>query len=317
MKTGVLFWGFRNINLVAECSKLLKKNHSIKEFYIQISIHEKTISLLDIFPEEIIRSDYDDFNFFYKWISRNHKKNIMIIIDFWHFLSSKNFLNQIEILKKIFNEPFHFLICCPRFYHEPLIDNHNKKLISIVDKTYEYFKNIQQLYEVSLNSSSSISMFSSPPCMTLLNTLCGQDLFEIKKMSIFSFVPSILKSFPSLFISQEKYLEGIEQKIMELSNSIYAVKNKNEENFPFYNSLAGDVQNIHNKIQNNNKKLRVKGILLTVSLERFYNIRSRDDGKFLLWLIYLAILEYRQSISLSSAEEKEKKAMSLFSSVTV
>ena len=81
MKIGVLFWGFKDLNLAAECANLLKKDHGIKEFYIQISPQEKTISLLDIFPEEIIRSDFDDLNFFYKWLSRNHKKNIIIVMD--------------------------------------------------------------------------------------------------------------------------------------------------------------------------------------------------------------------------------------------
>ena len=57
MKIGVLFWGFKDLNLAAECANLLKKDHGIKEFYIQISPQEKTISLLDIFPEEIIRSE--------------------------------------------------------------------------------------------------------------------------------------------------------------------------------------------------------------------------------------------------------------------
>ena len=317
MKVGVLFWGFKDLNLAAECAKLLKKNHGIKEFYMQISVHEKTISLLDIFPEEIIRSDYDDFNFFYKWLSRNHKKNIIIVIDFWMFLSKKNFLTHFEILRKIFDEPFHFLICCPKYFHEPIIETQNKKLINIADKTYDFFKNVHLLYELSLNSSSSIAMLSYPPCLNLLNTICGQDFFNTRKISFLTMVPSVLNYFPSLYISKQAFLEGLEQKIFDLSNSIQNVKGKDEDGFIFNNLLKGDTLNIHYKYQKAPKKKKNSGFLILSSLERFYKMSSKEEIRFLLWLIYLAILEHKYSLLISSSKETEKKTLSLFSSVPV
>ncbi len=317
MKVGVLFWGFKDLNLAAECTKLLKKDHGINEFYIQISVHEKTISLLDIFPEEIIRSDYDDFNFFRKWLSRNHKKNIIIVIDFWSFLSKKNFLSHFELLKKIFDEPFHFLICCPKYFHEPVIESQNKKLLNIADKTYDFFKNVHLLYELSLNSSSSIAMLAYPPSIPLLNKICGQDFFDTKKFSFLTLVPSVLNSFPSLFLSKKAFLEGLEQKIVELSNSIQSDKNRNEDSFVFYNYLKGDTLNIHYKYQKSPKNQKKRSFLMLSSLERFYKINSKDNIKYLLWLIYLAILEHKQSMLFSAENEKDRKVLNLFSNVSV
>lgn len=315
MKVGVLFWGFKDLNIAAECAKLLKKDHGIKEFYIQISAQEKTISLLDVFPEEIIRSDFDDLGFFYKWLSRNHKKNIVIVLDLWMILSRKNFSVNLEILKKIFDEPFHFILCCPKNYHDPIIDSGNKKLSNIVEKTFEYFQNVQALYEVSLNSASSLVMISYAPCINLLNSICGQDFFNSKKLSFFRIIPSILNEFPAVFTSKEVFLKGVEKKVVEFSESFQLVKNKKEGDLYFLESLNGDIKNLHYKYENSYKKKKYEGILLLSSIERFFGLNSKEENKFLLWLVYLAIMDYE-----SLNEIKEKKSLStidLFSNIPV
>ena len=314
MKIGVLFWGFKDLNLAAECANLLKKDHGIKEFYIQISPQEKTISLLDIFPEEIIRSDFDDLNFFYKWLSRNHKKNIIIVMDFWTLLSKKNFSSNLEVLKKIFDEPFHFLICCPKIYHDPILDINQKKLINIVDKTFDYFKNVQSLYEISLNSSASLTMLSYPPNIDFLNSMCGQDFFIVKKFNIFRIIPSILIDFPSVFISKTLLLNEIKKKIIDFSELFQSVKSKKEGELLFKNILKGDVLNSHYRYENSKKK-KYNGFLILSSIERFYNLSSKEDTKFLLWLVYLAIMDHEVLNRIE--EENEKSSSILFSSIPV
>lgn len=315
MKVGVLFWGFKDLSLAAECAKKLKREHGIKEFYMQISVHEKTISLLDIFPEEIIRCDFDDLGFFYKWLSRNHRKNIIIVIDFWPFLASKNFSSNIDYLKKILIEPYCFLICCPRYYHDPVLEPQNRKFLNIADKTYDYFMKVHQLYEVALNSTTTVTLLSYAPCISLLNSICKQDFFAYKKVSFLTLVPNLLSSFPSIFISKNAFLEGLEQKIFELSSNLQAAKNKNDCEVDFRIYLKADTLNLHFNYKDISKKQKKSRFLISSSFERFYKIKSKDELKFLLWLVYLGILEYGQTFK--DENEKNRSAIELFSSVPV
>lgn len=317
MKIGVLFWGFKDLNFVSDCANMLKKNHGINDFYMQISAQEKTITLLDLFPEEIIRANFDDLNLFYKWLSKNHRKNILIVVDFWFYLFNKNIFSNSVQIKKIFDEPFNFLVCCPEFYHNSVFDFRSKKLVNMSEKTSELFKNLKILHEIWLNCSSSIELLSYPPSFPMLNLLCGKDLFYSKKILFLSFVPSILSSFPALFISKESLLEGLVQKIVSIVDVMQSLKNNNEDNYQFKKHLKGDILNIYYKDQKTSKNQKKNGLTLKLSLDKFYTLNSKDESTFLLWLIHMAILEYEHTEISSSENAINEKNPHLFSSVSM
>lgn len=313
MKVGVLFWGFNDLNFISECCKLLKKKQEIKEFYIQISSNEKTISLIDIFPEEIIRSEYDDLNIFYKWLSKNHKKNIIIIIDIWLLLSKKNFAQVLNHLKDILNEPFQFIICTPKNFHEPVQFPTDKRLSQLAERNAEFFKNVYDFYNLALNCSSPVMLLAYSPYVNFLNFLCNENLFTIKKLGIFNFIPSILNDYSSIFTASTRLVESIENKIAYIAELLQNTKNKKELDLMFYNEIQADFINPNDKKIFNKKKL--KGLLINSSIEHYFKFNNKEDSKFLTWLIYLGIIEkYLFSEIVENNSVETVTSLELFSS---
>lgn len=306
MKIGVFFWGFKDLGLVADCAKIIKDKHDVKDFYVQISVNQKTISLLDVFPEEIIRSEIDDFNILYKWLIKNHKKNIIVVMDFWSLLTIKDFSNRIDILKKIFNEPFSFLLCCPKKYYEYYTGIYDKVLLNIAEKTQDYFKNLYILNDVSLNCLSNMFLLTFPPMLSLLNELCRQEFFSIKKISVFKFIPSLINDYPSQYLSKQGFLNGLNEKIGEIISTFQGAKNLGQKQIIFETTLVSDSLNIFYKNHTNIKKRFDKRVLILSSIERFYKLNTKEDTKFLQWLIYLSILECKEEV-MQVSNLKQKK----------
>ncbi len=316
MKVGVLFWGFNDLNFISECCKLLKKKQEVKEFYIQISSNEKTISLIDIFPEEIIRSEYDDLNVFYKWLTKNHKKNIIIVLDIWLLLSKKNFTQVLSYLKDILNEPFQFIICTPKNIHDPVQFPADKKLAYLVERNTDYFKNVYDFYNLALNCSSPVMLLAYSPHVILLNFLSNEDVFTIKKLGIFNFIPSLLNNYSSVFTASTNLVESIENKIAYVSEILQNTKNKKELDLIFYNEIQADYLNPNDKKIFNKKKL--KGLLINSSIEHYFKFKNKEDSKFLTWLIYLGILEKHFSSEIIENNSLETiTSLELFSSTLV
>ncbi|WP_186646390.1 hypothetical protein [Fluviispira vulneris] len=313
MKTGVLFWGFKDINITAECAKRLKKGNHIRDVYIQISTHEKTVSLLDIFPEEIIRCEHEDLNSLHVWLQKNDKKNIIIVIDFWSFLSVKNFSDKLNYFKIILKMPFQFVIYLPKFYHELSIRKKNKKLNSLFEKTNDLFSRVRAIYELSLNSTSSIAMLSSAPTISFLNRLCRQEFFLKKELGFITYVPYLLKYYPSSFLSNKKFIDDLVTKICEINEGIQLYKNRDYVS-NFKNEINSDILNMHYKENKNNNKLF--NFVFTSSIDSFYKIKTKEDYKVLLWCIYLGIIEYKYKYSDTSMEDSKDSEL-IFSRISV
>jgi hypothetical protein len=305
---GIFFWGFQDLTIVAKCAKHLKISHGIKKFYMQISPQEKTISLLEIFPEEIVRCEHNDFNFFYKWLHEH--KNIIVVFDAWPLLLSKNFNTNINILKKILNLPSSFLICCPQFFRNNSLLSEEKKLLYLVDKTQHYFQKVSTLYEIAFNGTASIFMLSFAPCLWFLNFICGKDLWTFKRIGSIIIEPQFLFEFGVMFMSTKDFLIGLEKKIIEISKEI---KTSQKQSYPisFRNSLQGEV--FHKNFQMKQKKQYFKKLLsFSLSLERFYQLKNKEDVQSLLWLIYLGILEYQENFG-----PKQTRKGDLFSNISM
>ncbi len=303
MKTGVLFWGFKDINITAECAKILKKGNHIRDVYIQISTHEKTVSLLDIFPEEIIRCEHEDLNSLQVWLQKNDKKNIIIVIDFWPFLTSKNFSDKLNYFKVILKMPFQFIIYLPKYYHEISLRRSNKKLNSIFEKTNELFSKVRAIYELSLNSTSSIAMLSSAPTISFLNRLCRQEFFTKKELGFITYVPNLLKNYPSSYLSNKKFIDDLVTKICEINEGIQFYNNRDFVS-NFKNEINSDILNIYYKENKNNNKLF--NFVFTSSIDSFYKIKTKEEYRVLLWCIYLGIIEYKYSdISIENSKNDE------------
>ncbi|WGL61437.1 hypothetical protein QEJ31_07525 [Pigmentibacter sp. JX0631] len=313
MKIGVLFWGFNDLDFISKCSKTIKEKHDIKEFYIQISHSEKTISLIDLFPEEIIRSESDDLSILYKWLAKNHKKNIIVTVNIWGLLSKKNFQEKLTQLKEILNEPFQFILSCPRNIHEPIFFEDNKKLTGLIEKNSDFFRNTADFFNLTLNCSSPIMILMHSPHISFLNSICSDDIFAIKKVGFFNVLPSILYDFSSIFVSTNNLTNCIENKIEYISKLIQNAKNKKDLDLLFNNEIVADFGNPNDKNDLNKKK--IKGFLVSSSLEHVFHFKNKEESRFLSWLLFLGIYEkyyYQESKQNNSIEENS--SLELFSS---
>ncbi|MGY3803139.1 hypothetical protein ACWNT8_03625 [Pigmentibacter ruber] len=313
MKIGVLFWGFNDLDFISKCSKIVKEKHEIKEFYIQISHSEKTISLIDLFPEEIIRSESEDLGILYKWLSKNHKKNIIVNLNIWCLINKKNFQEKLTILKDILNEPFQFILSCPRNIHEPIFFDDNKKLLGLIEKNFDFFRNTSDFYNLALNCSSPIMILSHSPHINFLNSICNDDIFSIKKVGFFNLLPSFLYEFSSIFVSTSKLTQSIENKIEYISSLMQSAKNKKDLDLLFNNEVIADLVNPNEK--KDLKKKKMKGFLINSSLEHVFHFKHKEDSKFLSWLLFLGIYEKNnfQENNMNNSKE-ENSSLELFSS---
>lgn len=316
MKVGVLFWGFNDLNFISECSKILKEKQDLKEFYVQISSNEKTISLLDVFPEEIIRAECDDLNLFYKWLAKNHKKNIIIVLNIWMLLNKKNFPQILKNLKEILSEPFQFIICTPKNTQEIILFPESKKLSYIAEKSFDFFRNVNDFYDLALNSENPVMLLAHSPHLNLLNAAAREEIFTIKKIGLFNFLPAILNDFSSIFVTNKNLITAIENNVEHISKQLQVVKNKKELDLEFFNFIKADYENPNSKFTFNKKKL--KGFLIISSLEYCFNFKNKEDIRFLNWLIYLAIIEkHFHSVLVEDSSKESLTSLELFSSTSM
>lgn len=285
MKSSLLFWGFQDLNFINEVSKKARSSVGIKDFYIQISDSDKTTSLMDTYPEEIIRTKYD-LNNLYQWLLRFSKSNLLVIIDLFNIVFQENLEENCISLNKILELKFKFCFIAPKILHPQNLNFiNNIELNSIFQNTLEYTKIIKSLYEIIINSGSNSHIIPSPIPENIVLNHINFPLFETKEKYGIMILPKILRKFNASFIS----LNSFSQKLVEIISSLTTANN--EKNQFIFNDIDADYSTqFANSDDNVLLKLRPK---ISISLERFFKIkRSTIELKFILWLLYLAICEY-------------------------
>jgi hypothetical protein len=202
MSSSILFWGFQDFSLVSDLARKSRNVLSIREFYIQINDIEKTMTLMDVHPEEIIRTKYD-LNNLYQWLLRCTKKNCIVMIDLFTLMMSDNLDENYLSLKKILELDFMIFFVAPKMLHPQSIQFLNdNNLNSIYQKTNEFTKILNSFYEIIVNSRSNSSIFAIPIPDTIFIHRHNYALFETKVKYHLTFRPKILKKFSVSYIDQ-------------------------------------------------------------------------------------------------------------------
>ena len=303
MTFGLLFWGFQDLNFVSEVAKKARHSLNIKDFYIQINDLEKTISLMDLYPEEIIRTKYD-LNNLYQWLSRSTKKNILVVVELLNFVFQDNMEENYLSLKKILDLDFKICFVAPKILHpQSLKFVENLELNSIYQNTLEYTKTVKSLYEILINSGSKAQIISTPISEMVTINRENYFLFESRTKYKLAFFPKILKKFNASYISQNtlaiKLVEALSCALVPIgdSNKLLLANIEADCSTQYLNSS----NNIFSKFKP----------AIPVSLERFFKVKSSTrELKFILWLMYMSICEYE--VKASFIQNPEQSLAGLF-----
>lgn len=295
MSSSLLFWGFQDLNFISEVAKKARYSINSKDFYIQINDLEKTISLMDLYPEEIIRTKYD-LNNLYQWLVRSAKKNILVIIDLFNLVFYENLEENCSSLKKIISLDFKIYFISPKILHpQTLKFVENQELNSIYQKTVYYTKSIKFLHEIIINSGENVNIISTPVPEFIVINRENYFLFEMQTKYYISFFPKILKQFNAAYISQNAFVT----KVVETISSIL-LPLENKDKFILNDIEADSVTQYGDRGKDTMSKFKP---MLSVSLEKFFNLKSStSELNFILWLIYISICEYEIKAEKNSSE---------------
>lgn len=296
MKSSVLFWGFQDLKLVAEVAKKLRSTLNIKDFYIQIQDLEKTVSLMDLYPEEIIRTKYD-LNNLLQWLTRDSRNNGFIVIDLFSFPIQDNIEENYLSLTKILELDFKICFVTPKIlYPQNLNFINNIELNYIYQNIIEYTGIIKNLYEIIINSKSDSTIFATPVSEMIVHNREEYFLFESKEKYKFSFVPKILKKYNGSYISQSSFVRNLIESI----STTLSAENRSHE--AVLTNVDADYNSSYCKVNKNT--FSKFNFLIPVSLERFFKIKNTEELKYILWLMYLAICEHEVQVEKSQAVPK-------------
>jgi hypothetical protein len=298
MSLSILFWGFKNTSLLSECLNKIKQHNEHHKFYIQISPQQKTSSFINLYPEEMIRSETSNLNNICAWVEKTLEvdPDPMVIIDTWSLLEVPH-TDWLDGLKRLIQKKSYFIFIAPN-----LSSISSKKIGSSYKNTEKFFVYSKKIYEYILNSKSDAIIVSLPPPEYLMDLENEKNIFHPEKICHINFLPKVVHSFS--FIFQTK--KGISDQILGAYKHFYEKKYGSREAVlqGLSRGSMGELLNENfifplkkeNKYQDifiNEKKRYKKMFIFPTSLDFFYKkIKRKDEILFILWLLHLGIIEY-------------------------
>jgi hypothetical protein len=284
MKTSLLFWGFQDLNFISLVAKKAKNNLNISQFYVQIVELEKSISLADIQPEEIIRTKYDLHNLF-QWLNRNSNLNVLVFIDLFNLIYQGNTEENLLSLKKILDLKIKLTFLTPKMrYPQDIEFIENPFFNKIQESTNEYSKNLKMYYEMLVNSGLNNHIIETSIPETIILNRREFNLFEKKIKFKISFYPKIFSGKIASYVS---YCE-LSSKIIEAFSSCLSHE-KNVSEILFFTIDGNSSVNYSNKTD---AFLKLFKPSISISLDRFYSLKYLShDYNYILWLLFLSISE--------------------------
>ncbi len=285
MKSCALFWGFQDIKLVSLIAKRLKHQLSDHELCVQILPTQKTISLVDVNPEEIIRTEYTLENL-YQWLTRNSFKNkkVFIVVDLFNFIYREPFEQNLPFLKLILALPFQFFFLGPKpltfSIEDRFLQRKTDNLLSRIKSIVNFEK---QYFEVILNSQAQCQYAAIPiPDKVVLHDK-ELFLFETRRKLFFHSVPSLGKYLGRAGVLRETISTKLSEKICNFFNS--------SQERPFLVFFSSDISI---PSTSHKEKKNFSFILNFYPAEpNFFGIKSQtNEHKFLMWLIFKLIAEF-------------------------
>ena len=271
----ILFWGFYNISIISALVKKLKKDSSLKEYFIQIEKDEKTVNLIELFPSEMLRYDGCDLNSMVQWIDKNKQNNIVVLIDLISILLNnklEKFYDGLEKLLKLENK-IKYIFIIPN--DKLIIKNQSAiKNIKYINSIYNYYSNsLIKIKSLIINSSIDYNLYFVSCIEYHFIHILNNKIDLNKKFLFLKPIPNFICRYNFMYLSDEAFISrfGIEiQNIIDKNNIISAVSIIDPDTLnPFYN-------------------FRSKMNLMKVSLYSYYN--KKIDNNSLKKLLYLMLI---------------------------
>jgi hypothetical protein len=305
MRWSLLFWGFQDLNFVSDIAGKARSTLNICDFYVQINDAEKTTSVMDLHPEEIIRSKFDFINL-HQWLLKKNNKSVIVLVNIYEFIRQSDLEENYLSLKKILSLEYKMFFLFPKLtYPENFSFLNNIYLSSVNDLTKDFSKRVKNFYEIILNSNSEARIINAPISENIILNRSKIQLFCTKSKFNLNFLPKILKKYFVSYISKDKYASDIVNAIK------FFLSNLNDCQLIF--ELTADKSNFDN--------LKSEGALnkifpiIGLSLDVFFKLkRNTKDEVFLLWLIYISISNYEYNKN--DFKESESLAKFFFSNTS-
>ncbi len=287
MKAGTLLWGFQDIQFLSLLSKRLRQQCPTQELYVQILDSQKTISLVDANPEEIIRTKYN-LNHLYQWLSRNSRKEVIVVIDVFNYIYRESFEENLSILKQILSLPFKFFFMGPKsitLEHKNKILQTDLQNMAIVNKNLLLCE--KQYLEAILNSGACCQYAAAPVPDVTVVALTETEFFKNKQSYFLRLAPLEFKHFGRA---------GIRRETASLLLSQHIAQFHNFAELPFYLPLQADISlGAGEWAQSQVSKLFLSCYI--ASLHYFKLKAQTPEHKFLMWLLFKLISEYHHNDS--------------------
>lgn len=302
MKRGIFFWGFSNLDLVSELSRRIKKNSDIEECYVQIPIQEKTVYLLEMFPEEVIRAHPEDVGLLHQWLNKNNQKDVIVVLNLWPFLLYSDFSEKLMVIQDIIKRKTQMLIVCPKLYSQQEFFYYKTKLnLSPVfqKRFFDFFQKIKSIHELILNSGSSSILLCTPICDSLISNKQTTVLYEYKTFLFFHFLHTLVRNYASSYLTRRGLTAALIDKIKDLanttnsaphhSNGMFRYSVDSDATYQFKKSIGGKIWN--------------RGVFIsTYWIDKFNENQMQKADEYLLWCRCFGIIEYHIQQHSSSRE---------------
>jgi hypothetical protein len=297
MQHSLLLWGFQDFEFISDFGRKIRTSLSFRDFYVQIHDVEKTVSVIDIQAEEIIRTKYD-LSYLYHWLNRAHKKNMIVFIDLFTMVFSENFDENFEYLRALLKLDARFFFFSPNINYPQSLDFlHHPEIQMIKNRVYNFKKNLKKYLEIIINNESNSCIIKAPILNHFYINHHSYMLFDNKKKNGFVITNRLLNNYSFLFVKRNDFTSKLIECISQ------NIENKN--------SIIQNLQLDYLKIDNSIKKGLLEKLKpkINLSLDRFYSIKSgNNEGLFILWVLYLAMCDFfiekeRNSLSLKTIDK--------------
>ena len=297
MQNNLLLWGFQDLNFLSELGRKFRYSLPIKELYVQINDMEKTMSLIDLFPEEVIRTKHD-LSYLYHWLNRTNKKNIIVVIDLFTIIYHEKFDENFEHLRELLKLDVKFCFFSPKLLSPQglkFIENQETKLM--FNKLLNINRNFKKYIEIIFNSGSNCQILFSSVLEEYNLNQTKYLLFQTRLNWNIMFTNNVLNKYNFLYLKKTQAVSNIIEFISKILNI------KEKEKLELFQEVKSKFSVLeYPKIKNITQFFRPK---ISFPMEHFYKVKNKPvEANFLLWILFLSLADYQVELEKSNTHIK-------------
>lgn len=300
MKRGIFFWGFSNLDLVSELSRRVKRTCFIEECYVQIPYQEKTVYLLEMFPEEVIRAPAEDLRLLQQWLIKNNQREVIVVLNFWPFLLNHDFSETISLIQEMIRKKNRILIVCPKFYpkYEFIFSRMNLNISPHIRGIFSVFlQKVKILHESILNLGSSSFLLCTPICDSLISNKQTTVIYEYRTILCFHVLHTLVRNYSSSYLTRRGLVASVINKVTDMGNISDLSSNRKDNMFRF----TVDSDATYQFARSVGGNIWSRGIFISSAWLDKLSENQMQQEEFLSWCRCMGIIEYQLQSQESSA----------------